>query len=149
MPSWFVLLLPLFLVLAPGLWRRRQSIRFRLRVVIVAEGAYLLVTFCLVKAGWTGPQSLVCGLLAGLLCGALQRGRKRYIPRSERRRAIARFEYKTGRSYNPRIHDLDHVVPFSRGGSNTADNLQVIERRRNRAKGAKSPWWDLLGRLRR
>ena len=146
MPSWILLLLPLAFVLAPGIWRRRESIRFRLRVVIVGEATYLLVTLGLAKAGWSAPQALVCGLLTGLVVAMLQRGRNRYVPRSERRKAIARFESKTGRRYNPRIHDLDHVVPFSRGGSNTADNLRVIERSTNRAKGARSPWWDLLGR---
>ena len=145
-PPWFALVLPFLLVLAPGVWRRRESIRFRLRVVIVAEAAYLLVTLCLTQAGWSGPQAVVCGVFAGLVVGLLQRGRTRYIPRSERRKAIARFEYKTGRKYNPRVHDLDHVVPFSRGGNSTADNLRVIERRTNRAKGSRSPWWDLLGR---
>jgi len=145
MPLWF-LLVPLLLVLAPGIWRRRESIRFRLRIILVGEFAYLLITLCLVKIGWSTPQSVVCGCLAGGLVVALQRGRKRYIPRSERRKAIARFEYKTGHKYNPRIHDLDHTVPFAKGGSNTADNLRVVERDKNRAKGAKSPWWDLIGR---
>lgn len=147
MPQWLVLLLPLALVLAPGIWRRRESIRYRLRALIVVEAVYVLVVFCLVQAGWPSPQAILCGALAGLAVGAWQRQRTRYIPRAERRRAIARFEYKTGQRYNPRIHDLDHVVPFSRGGSNTAENLRVIGRRKNRAKGAESPWWDLLGRL--
>ena len=146
MPSWFLLLLPLALVLIPGIWRRRESILFRVRVVIVGEATYLLVTFSLAQAGWSGLQAVVCGVLAGLAVVGFQKARKRYIPRTERRKAIARFEYKTGRRYNARIHDLDHVVPFSKGGSNTADNLRVIERSTNRAKGARSPWWDLLGR---
>lgn len=146
---WPLLLLPLILVLAPGIWRRRESIRFRLRILVVVEITYLLVLFCLVEAGWPQLHALVCGVLAGSLALSLQRGRKRHLPRSERRRAIARFEYKTGRKYNPEIHDIHHVVPFSKGGSNTADNLQVMERDRNRATGARSPWWDLLGHLRR
>jgi Flp pilus assembly protein TadB len=146
---WLDLILPIVLLLAPGIWRRRESIRFRLRVLLVGEATYLLVLMCLVKLEWPAPQALVCAVLAGMVVIALQlqRRRKRYIPRSERRRAIARFEYKTGRKYNPRIHEIDHIVPFSKGGSNTADNLRVVERGMNRAKGARSPWWDLLGRL--
>jgi hypothetical protein len=140
------LLLPLLLVFAPGIWRRRESIRFRLRLVILGEVAYLLVAVLLVEAGWSTLSALLCGLLAGLLAVSLQGRRKRYIPRSERRKTIARFEYKTGRKYDRRTHELDHVIPFSKGGSNTADNLRVSDRASNRAKGARSPWWDLLGR---
>lgn len=146
MPGWLLLLFPLLLVLALGVRRRRESIRYTLRIVILAEGVFLLVTWGLAQLGWSGFQAVVAGFLAGVTVAALQRGRAQYVPRSERRKAIARFEYKTGRKYNPRVHDLDHVVPFSKGGSNTADNLRVSERGRNRAKGARSPWWDLLGR---
>lgn len=128
-----------------SIYRRREGIRHRLRSVLRVELAYLIVAFLLVKAG----QSPVVAILAGFVCALLvdrsAPGRRRYIPKSERRKAIARFEL-TGRKFNPRVHDLDHVIPFSKGGSSTADNLRVTERRKNRAKGAKSPWWDLLGR---
>lgn len=146
MDNWWLFLVPLLFVLMPGIWRRRESIRFRLRVVIIAEVVYLLTVLLLVQIGWSTPPALLCGLLAALVAALLQRGRKRYISRSDRRRAIARFEYKTGQKYDPQLHELDHVVPFSKGGGNTADNLQVIDRHANRVKGGKAPWWDLLGR---
>jgi 5-methylcytosine-specific restriction endonuclease McrA len=45
-----------------------------------------------------------------------------------------------------RNHHVDRLVPLAKGGSSTADNLQVMEWRKNLAKGSESPWWDLLGR---
>ena len=30
----------------------------------------------------------------------------------------------------------------AKGGSNTEDNLRVVERKKNLRKGARSPWWD-------
>lgn len=47
--------------------------------------------------------------------------------------------------YNPKKHEIDHVVPWSRGGGNEADNLKVIPKARNRAKSNRSPWWDIFG----
>ena len=44
-----------------------------------------------------------------------------------------------GRRYSGRDMDIDHIWPYSRGGSNTEDNLRVVERSRNRRKGAKRP----------
>ncbi len=86
-------------------------------------------------------------MTAPLLVNAISSKRHpRYIPRSVRRKVIKRFESATGQKYNSRDLEIDHVVPFSKGGSSTEDNLRVIPRRENRAKGAKSPWWDLPGR---
>lgn len=34
-----------------------------------------------------------------------------------------------------------------KGGSNTADNLQVLEQRANLKKGTKSSWWDVIGNM--
>jgi 5-methylcytosine-specific restriction endonuclease McrA len=44
-----------------------------------------------------------------------------------------------GEKYDSRKHHIDHVWPFSGGGSHTVDNLRVIERRKNLRKGAKRP----------
>ena len=44
-----------------------------------------------------------------------------------------------GEKFDPKKHHVDHVWPFSRGGSHTADNLRVIEKKKNLRKGAKRP----------
>jgi hypothetical protein len=63
--------------------------------------------------------------------------RSRYIPKSTRRAVIER-DLKEG-TFDPATHHIDHVWPHSRGGSNTADNLRVIEKKKNLQKGAKRP----------
>jgi hypothetical protein len=63
--------------------------------------------------------------------------RSRYVPASTKRAVIAR-DLK-GEKYDPTKHHIDHVWPFARGGSHTADNLRVIEKRKNLQKGAKRP----------
>jgi len=64
-------------------------------------------------------------------------GRSRHIPKSVKRAVIAR-DLKD-QEYDSSKHHIDHVWPFSRGGSHTADNLRVIEKKKNLKKGAKRP----------
>jgi hypothetical protein len=47
---------------------------------------------------------------------------------------------KTGKKFNPRKHELDHEIAFSKGGSHTAENPRVLEKKRNRSNGAESPF---------
>ena len=63
--------------------------------------------------------------------------RSRHIPNSAKRAVIERD--LPGGGYDPQVHHIDHVWPHSKGGSNTTDNLRVIEKRRNLRKGAKRP----------
>jgi len=63
--------------------------------------------------------------------------RSRYIRKSVKRAVISR-DLK-GEEYDSTKHHLDHVWPFSKGGSNTTDNLRVIEKEKNLKKGAKRP----------
>lgn len=128
-----------------SLYRRRHAIGHRFRIIIRAEIAYLVPALLLLKLGQPPSVAILVGFICGLIVGFRAPRRSRYIPRLERRKAIAKFEL-TGRRFDPRIHEIDHVIPFAKGGSNTAENLRVIEREANRAKSAKSPWWDLLGR---
>jgi hypothetical protein len=63
--------------------------------------------------------------------------RTRYIPKSVKRAVIER-DLK-GEAYDSTKHHIDHRWPFSRGGSNTPDNLRVIAKEKNLRKGAKRP----------
>jgi hypothetical protein len=63
--------------------------------------------------------------------------RTRHISKSVKRAVISR-DLK-GETYDSTRHHIDHVWPFSKGGSNTADNLRVIPKERNLKKGAKRP----------
>ena len=63
--------------------------------------------------------------------------RSRHISRATKDAVVARD--LPGGGYDPQLHHIDHIRPHSRGGSNTGDNLRVIEKKRNLQKGAKRP----------
>jgi 5-methylcytosine-specific restriction endonuclease McrA len=42
----------------------------------------------------------------------------------------------TGRLLTPETASLDHIVPISRGGEHTLDNLWVVDHQVNSAKGS-------------
>jgi hypothetical protein len=132
-----------------GLHKRREGIRHSLRRFIIVGVSYLGVVAYFVQSGrWPPAASVAAGVIAALAVDSFIPRRTRYISKAERRETIQRFEKQTGERYDPRKHDIGHIVAFSRGGSSTADNLKVESRRENRSKGAKSPWWDLIGRIR-
>lgn len=63
--------------------------------------------------------------------------RSRHYSKSVRKAVIAR-DLK-GEAYDSTKHHIDHVWPFSKGGSHTTDNLRVISKEKNLKKGAKRP----------
>lgn len=129
-----------------SLYRRRELITAKIRQLILAFGAFALVFVLAFQFTHDGVKAMLAGFLAEviLLVRAAPR-RTRYIPRSERRKAIARYEL-SGKKYDPKRHHIDHIVPYARGGGSKADNLRVLDREKNLAKSAKPPWWDVLGR---
>ncbi len=129
-----------------GIYRRREGIRHTIRRIILAETVFLGVGYLLTQMGWTAGESLLGGLVVGLIVNMKYPARSRHVPAAVRRRKVAEWELEHGRKFNSQRLELDHGIPFSRFGSHTADNLRVVERKQNRSKGKKSPWWDLLGR---
>jgi len=50
--------------------------------------------------------------------------------------------YLTGQPidiYKPRTYEFDHIIPRSRGGADTLDNLGICTKQANRAKGVMTP----------
>jgi hypothetical protein len=143
----FVLAAPILFVLLLSLYRRREGIKHRLHRTIVGELAYVGVAAYLATQHVPPIAAIAIGILAGFAVQELfVAPRSRHIRASEKRKAIARHERKTGRKYDPKADEFDHEIAFARGGSGTADNLRIRTRAENRRKGKKSPWWDLLGR---
>jgi 5-methylcytosine-specific restriction endonuclease McrA len=101
--------------------------------------AFLIVDQLVLTKGMQPGTAVLLGLVGGYLAAQCIPARSRYIPVRTKREVIAEFEANTGEKYNRRKHELDHRWPYSRGGSNTADNLRVVSRARNRRKGAKRP----------
>jgi len=120
------------------LYRRREAIQHTVRQVasafIFAAVAFLLLW----KLGLPLLVAYIVALVIGVLIRRAQPRRSRYISARTKRQAIAKWEKKTGQTFNKRIHELDHILAHSRGGGNAEDNIQVLTQKQNRSKGAKS-----------
>jgi hypothetical protein len=107
-----------------------------------------MIVFCILMAVLTAmrlqthllpsQEQIMAGFAALLFFGHWQtKRRSRHISKATRRAVIER-DLK-GQKFDSEKYHVDHVWPHSRGGSNTADNLRVIEKRTNLQKGAKRP----------
>lgn len=128
-----------------ALRRAREGIRhFARNLLYVAAALYLVVLgFWLVTHVQNGspnaPIMFAIGfvfLAAGIINLRKSRpARKRSIPANVRRAVAARD--LGGRPFDPDKHHIDHIWPFSKGGSHTLDNLRVIAKTENLRKGTK------------
>jgi 5-methylcytosine-specific restriction endonuclease McrA len=69
-----------------------------------------------------------------------QKKKSRYIPASVRVTVLHRDSYKCifcGRSSKQIQLEVDHIIPFSKGGNNDISNLQTLCIDCNRGKGAR------------
>jgi len=101
-----------------------------------------LIGFALAAAvapslGFKGSDATVAAYIVAGLAVATAKPRSRHISAKVRRKVIER-DLK-GQKYDPKKHHVDHVWPYSRGGSSTEDNLRVLDKRENLKKGAKKP----------
>lgn len=121
----------------------REGARLFLRNLASAVLAFcavmLILTAIRLQARLQSSQEqIIAGIVAFVFFSRLQsKKRTRYIPTTTRRAVIER-DLK-GEKFDPEKHHIDHVWPFSRGGSHTTDNLRVIEKKKNLRKGAKRP----------
>jgi hypothetical protein len=122
--------------------RAREGIRHKLYRMFVALTVYCIAVIVMTQVQHAAmPVAMTVGILAGLVADLFVPARSRHIPTGTRRAIVSDWERKHGRKFSAREYELDHDVPFSRGGSSTRDNLRVRSRRYNRAKGARRPWW--------
>ena len=120
--------------------RKRQQVVFRLRRLAVAFALYLGIIGVLVKLNFSALEAIAFGFLSALAGGLFfvrQPKHERRIPAAVRRAVIAR-DLK-GQRFDSRVHHIDHIVPFSKGGDHSMENLRVLERSRNLQKGARMP----------
>ena len=87
--------------------------------------------------GFKGSEATVAAYIVAGLAVATARPRSRHISAKVRRKVIER-DLK-GQKYDPKKHHIDHVWPYSRGGSSTEDNLRVLDKGENLKKGSKKP----------
>lgn len=117
----------------------RLFLRSILKAIVLFAALIAVFTAMRPQTGLQPSQEqVIAGFVALVFFGRLQgKKRSRYIPKATRRAVIER-DLK-GEKFDPEKHHVDHVWPFSRGGSHTTDNLRVIEKKRNLRKGAKRP----------
>jgi hypothetical protein len=117
----------------------RLFIRNLLRAIIVFSVLMVFLTAARFQSHLLPSQEqVIAGFVALILFGKWQgRKRSRSIPKATRKAVIER-DLK-GEKFDSEKHHIDHVWPFSKGGSHTIDNLRVIEKKRNLRKGAKRP----------
>jgi hypothetical protein len=120
----------------------RQGARLFLRNLALSALVFCTCELVLPKLSSKDPLPLSL-LLAIIVCfrkGSMRRSR--HIPASEKRAVIARHRKKG--NYDPKTHHIDHIQPFSKFGSHTADNLRVVPKEKNLKKGARLPRpWEL------
>ena len=117
----------------------RLFLRNLAKAVLVFCAAMMILTAVHPRTPLTPSQQQVMAGILALVFFVRWQGKKRprYIPKATKRAVIAR-DLK-GQKFDPKKHHVDHVWPFSRGGSHTADNLRVIAKKKNLQKGAKRP----------
>jgi len=122
------------------LFRRREAIAHAIRGTLIASACAVAAFLLLWKGGLTPLAAYISALVVGVLIRRAEPRRSRHVSASAKRQAIAKFEKETGKTFNKRIHEFDHVLAHSRGGGNADDNIQVLTKKKNRSKGAKVRW---------
>jgi hypothetical protein len=120
--------------------RKREIVRRNLRRVAMYFGCVLLGVGVIPKYGYSIQEAAIFSMFVGTTAALLIHGPRtdRRIPRKTRRKVIARFE-ATGERFDPKLHDVDHIVPFAKGGDHSEINLRVVPRSANRRRGARMP----------
>ncbi len=120
--------------------RKRHELRFRAKRIVVALTLYLGGVFLMHAIGYGMVHSLFVGFLMGVAGGFFfvrPPSRTRRVPRHIRQAVIAR-DLK-GAPFDPALHHLDHIVPFSKGGDHSVENLRVMAKEDNIRRGAQMP----------
>jgi hypothetical protein len=120
--------------------RKREVIRYKLKRVVVYVACILIGITAIPGHGYSMQDAAIFSMFVGLSAAFIlirPPRNDRRIPTKIRRAVIAR-DLK-GERFDPKLHDIDHIVPFSKGGDHSEKNLRVVDRSTNRRRGAKMP----------
>jgi hypothetical protein len=127
-------------VLGRNSWGKRHWLGWHVSRFIVFFIGVLALGFLAHVIGLRGWWIFYAAVaIASPLHTAWQWNRSRWIPAATRRRVIEKWERKTGKTFDSTIYELDHKIPFAKGGWHTLDNLRVVKRNVNRKKGYQEP----------
>ncbi len=59
-------------------------------------------------------------------CGAQLQGKTRFIPKKVKKEVLARDNWQCVMCGKKEDLQFDHIIPYSKGGSNTSENLQIL-----------------------
>jgi hypothetical protein len=116
----------------------RQGVVWVLQAFFVALIVTVIAQAFAASKGIQGQSGEGVGIFFGAIAFGMFPKRSRHIPSQVKKHVVGAYS-KGGRKYDSREHHLDHIVPFSKGGSHTPDNLRVVPKKRNLKKGAKMP----------
>jgi hypothetical protein len=135
----------LFYVLQVG---KRMKALLAVRIRRAIYGLIILVVVANVLQGFYGYSPNAAGTLALIPAALLPLWfvkpprLTRYMPRDVKRRVLER---DLVRANDRREMHLDHIVPLSKGGDTSVENLRLITKRKSLKKGATMPRpWDLI-----
>jgi hypothetical protein len=120
--------------------RKREVIRYKLKRVGMYVGCVLVGVGVIPGHGYSVQEAAIFSMFVGMTAAFIlirPPRTDRRIPRKVRRAVIAR-DLK-GERFDPKRHDIDHIVPFSKGGDHSEENLRVMPRSENRRRGAGMP----------
>jgi hypothetical protein len=131
----------LFYVIQVGK-RMRRTLAFRLKRTVVGMTLYAIsVKLCLVDH-CSPIETIAISLGVSFLFVRLMPTpkRSRYVPARVKRAVIGRhLGGDRDAEYDSERYHLDHIVPLSKGGDTSIENLRVLPKEKNLKKGARMP----------
>lgn len=144
-----------FIIVFLSIRQRSERIKFKIKRVLLFEALFVIPAFLLFlytknhrNINFNVNTAIIFIFIIDFLFIMLlpKQKRIRYISAETKKKLIENFERKTGKTYNSREYEIHHIIPYSKGGNNTIDNLKLIPKHKNRAINNKSPWWDIFGK---
>lgn len=130
---------------------RGERIKFIIKRLLLVELIYIISVISLLMYTKGNVKSFFGLFIVLLVFIAIfskllpKQKRTRHISTATKKMLIENFEQRTGKTYDPRKYEIHHIIPYSKGGNSTTENLKIIPKHKNRAISNKSPWWDVFG----